>query len=60
MTPTPSRLDAAAIPAGLTLKGPETDLEMSVRPAEVVHFTASGNRTHVAARALLARHMFLT
>ena len=37
VTPTPSRLDAAALPGGLTLKGPETDLEASVRSAEVVH-----------------------
>jgi glycosyltransferase involved in cell wall biosynthesis len=37
VTPTASRLDEASIPGGLTLKGPETDLESSVRSADVVH-----------------------
>ncbi len=37
VTPTPSRLDAEALGTGLTLKGPETDLEEAVRTAEVVH-----------------------
>ena len=37
VTPTPSRLDAAFIPGELKLKGPETDLESSVRMADVVH-----------------------
>jgi glycosyltransferase involved in cell wall biosynthesis len=57
VTPTPSRLDESAIPDGLTLKGPETDLESSVRTAEVVHLhglwqshTRRGARTARAAR----------
>src|SRR5947209_14148536 len=37
VTPTPSRLDMAQLPAGLTLRGPETDLADAVRSAEVVH-----------------------
>jgi glycosyltransferase involved in cell wall biosynthesis len=65
VTPTPSRLDDIAVPAGLTLKGPETDLEASVRTAEVVHLhglwqahTRRGARTARAARVpyLMAAH----
>jgi glycosyltransferase involved in cell wall biosynthesis len=37
VTPTPSRLDASRLATGLTLHGPETDLEAAVRSAEVVH-----------------------
>ena len=37
LTPTPSRLDAPGPTPGLTIKGPETDLEKTVRAAEVVH-----------------------
>ena len=37
VTPTPSRLGATPIPAGLVLRGPETDLEAVVKGAEVVH-----------------------
>jgi glycosyltransferase involved in cell wall biosynthesis len=37
VTPTPSRLDGAQLSPGVTLKGPETDLEQAVRSAEVVH-----------------------
>ena len=37
VTPTPSRIDGIALPIGLRLKGPETDLEAAVRSAEVVH-----------------------
>jgi glycosyltransferase involved in cell wall biosynthesis len=37
VTPTPSRLDAARVPAGLRLRGPETELDAAVRSAEVVH-----------------------
>ena len=37
MTPTPSRLDATRLAQGLTIKGPETDLEATVRAADVVH-----------------------
>src|SRR5437764_11147998 len=37
VTPSPSRLDGARLPAGLTLRGPETDLADAVRSAEVVH-----------------------
>ncbi|MGO9464339.1 MAG: glycosyltransferase [Isosphaeraceae bacterium] len=37
VTPTPSRLDLGTLGTGVTLKGPETDLEEAVRTAEVVH-----------------------
>jgi glycosyltransferase involved in cell wall biosynthesis len=37
VTPTPSRLDELNIPSELSLKGPETDLEASIRTAEVIH-----------------------
>src|SRR5438874_8171533 len=37
VTPTPSHLDGARLPAGLTLRGPETDLADAVRSAQVVH-----------------------
>jgi glycosyltransferase involved in cell wall biosynthesis len=37
VTPTPSRLEGIALPAGLALKGPESDLAGAVRAAEVVH-----------------------
>jgi glycosyltransferase involved in cell wall biosynthesis len=65
VTPTPSRLDAASFPGGLTLKGPETDLETSVRTADVVHLhglwqahTRRGARAARAARIpyLIAAH----
>ena len=38
VTPTPSRLDGTSLPPGVHLLGPETDLERSIRSAEVVHF----------------------
>ena len=38
VTPTPSRLDGVMLPTGVDLLGPETDLERSIRSAEVVHF----------------------
>ena len=57
VTPTPSRLNDLSIPAELSLKGPETDLEASIRTAEVVHLhglwqshTRRGARTARAAR----------
>jgi glycosyltransferase involved in cell wall biosynthesis len=65
VTPTPSRLDAASLPDGLTLKGPETELESSVRTARVVHLhglwqahTRRGARTAREARVpyLIAAH----
>jgi glycosyltransferase involved in cell wall biosynthesis len=65
VTPTLSRLDAASLPGGLKLKGPETDLETSVRAAEVVHLhglwqahTRRGARAARAARIpyLIAAH----
>ena len=65
VTPTPSHLDTANLPAGLTLKGPETNLEASVRGADVVHlhglWQAHTRRGAVAARAarvpyLIAAH----
>ena len=37
VTPTESRLDDMMIPVGLTLNGPEIDLEASVRGSELVH-----------------------
>src|SRR4029077_1663214 len=37
VTPSPSRLEPASLPAGLTLRGPETDLAQAVQSAEVVH-----------------------
>jgi glycosyltransferase involved in cell wall biosynthesis len=65
VTPTPSRLDPKTLGAGLTLKGPETDLEEAVRTAEVVHlhglWQAHTRRGAHAARAaripyLIAAH----
>ena len=38
VTPTPSRLDEKALPPGVHLHGPDTDLGRSIRAAEVVHF----------------------
>ncbi|WP_435006309.1 glycosyltransferase [Tundrisphaera lichenicola] len=38
VTPTPSRLDGTLIPDRVQLLGPETDLDRSIRSAEVVHF----------------------
>ncbi len=37
ITPTPSRLDGRQVAAGLTLRGPEADLEASIGAAEIVH-----------------------
>ena len=55
VTPTPSRIDSACLAAGLTLKGPETNLEQAVRSAEVVHlhglWQAQTRRGAHAARA---------
>jgi glycosyltransferase involved in cell wall biosynthesis len=57
VTPTPSRLNDLSIPAALSLKGPETDLEASIRSAVVVHLhglwqshTRRGARTARSAR----------
>jgi glycosyltransferase involved in cell wall biosynthesis len=38
VTPTASRLENTVLPTGVELLGPETDLEASIRLAEVVHF----------------------
>jgi glycosyltransferase involved in cell wall biosynthesis len=38
VTPTPSRLEETSLPPGVHLHGPETDLDRSIRSAEVVHF----------------------
>jgi glycosyltransferase involved in cell wall biosynthesis len=38
LTPTASRLESTVPPSGVDLLGPETDLERSIRSAEVVHF----------------------
>jgi len=37
VTPTPSRLDADAVPPGLSIAGPEADMIEAIRSAEVVH-----------------------
>ena len=37
VTPTPSRLGALRVPLGVSLRGPETDLDAVVRGASVVH-----------------------
>ncbi len=37
VTTTPSRIDPASLADGLTLEGPETNLEQAVRSSEVVH-----------------------
>jgi glycosyltransferase involved in cell wall biosynthesis len=58
LTPTPSRLNAANLPAGLTLNGPETNLEKSIRAADVVHLHGLWqSHTRVGARAALAAHV---
>ncbi len=65
LTPTPSRLDETGFVEGLTIKGPETSLEETVRAAEVVHMhglwqiqTRRGARAARAARVpyLVAAH----
>lgn len=65
VTPTPSRLGETPIPDGLTIRGPETDLEAMVRNAEVVHMhglwqahTRRGARIARAAKVpyLIAAH----
>jgi glycosyltransferase involved in cell wall biosynthesis len=65
VTPTPSRLGAAELPAGLLLRGPETNLEDVVRTASVVHMhglwqghTRRGSRAARTARVpyLMAAH----
>jgi glycosyltransferase involved in cell wall biosynthesis len=58
VTPTPSRLDAATLPEGLALKGPETDLELSVRTADLVHLHGLWQaHTRRGARAARAAHV---
>src|SRR5277367_5775518 len=37
VTPTPSQVDKSRLANGLTIKGPEADLEQAVRTADVVH-----------------------
>lgn len=37
VTPTPSRLGEIAVPSGVSLQGPETDMGAVIRSAEVVH-----------------------
>ncbi len=65
VTPTPSRLEPRSLGAGLTLKGPESDLDQAVRKAGVVHlhglWQAHTRRGAAAARAaripyLIAAH----
>ena len=58
VTPTPSRLDAGTLAAGLTLKGPETNLEKSVRAADVVHLHGLWqSQTRLGAHAARAAHI---
>jgi glycosyltransferase involved in cell wall biosynthesis len=58
VTPTPSSLDAAILPAGLTLNGPELNLERSVRAADVVHLHGLWqSHTRRGARAARAAHV---
>lgn len=65
VTPTPSRLGTTTLPGGVTLRGPETDLEAVVRSSEVVHIhglwqrqTRQGSRLCLAADVpyLVAAH----
>ena len=65
LTPTPSRLNETEFVKGLTIKGPETDLEEAIRGAAVVHMhglwqiqTRRGARAARAARVpyLIAAH----
>jgi glycosyltransferase involved in cell wall biosynthesis len=65
VTPTPSTIDARALPPGLFLRGPETDFETAIRSAEVVHLhglwqvqTRRGGRAARTARVpyLVAAH----
>ncbi|HKI18513.1 MAG TPA: glycosyltransferase, partial [Isosphaeraceae bacterium] len=65
VTPTPSRIDPNTLGAGLTLRGPEADLEEAVRTADVAHLhglwqghTRRGARAARAARIpyLIAAH----
>ena len=65
VTPTASRLDGTAVPSGVSLYGPDSDLEAAVRVADVVHLhglwqghTRRGARAARAARVpyLIAAH----
>ncbi|MGE3822051.1 MAG: glycosyltransferase, partial [Isosphaeraceae bacterium] len=65
VTPTPSRLGDTVVPRGLTLKGPETDVEEAIHSAQVVHMhglwqghTRRGGRIARASRVpyLIAAH----
>src|SRR5579864_1432804 len=65
VTPTASRLGTTAVPRGVTLRGPGSDLAAAVRGAEVVHLhglwqghTRRGARAARAARVpyLIAAH----
>jgi glycosyltransferase involved in cell wall biosynthesis len=52
VTPTPSRLGDAALPRGLSLRGPESDLAAVVRGAEAVHVHGLWQaQTRIGARA---------
>ncbi len=58
VTPTPSRLSELSIPAGLSLKGPETNFEASVRAAEIVHLHGLWqSHTRRGARAARMAHV---
>ncbi len=65
VTPTPSRIDPTSLAEGLSLEGPETNLDEAVRAAEVVHLhglwqaqTRRGARSARSARVpyLIAAH----
>jgi glycosyltransferase involved in cell wall biosynthesis len=55
VTPTPSRIDASSLAPGLSLRGPETNLDETVRASEVVHLHGLWQaQTRLGARAARA------
>lgn len=61
VTPTPSTVEAARIPDGVTLDGPDSDLEAAVRAASVVHIHGlwQGHGRRAAREATRARVPYL-
>jgi len=61
VTPTPSRLGETRIPSGLTLRGPETDVDAVIRDAGVVHMHGlwQGHTRRGAATARSAKVPYL-
>jgi glycosyltransferase involved in cell wall biosynthesis len=58
VTTTPSRLEGAQRPEGVTIQGPETNLEKAVRSAEVVHLHGLWQaQTRCGARAARRSHI---